>query len=132
MNFGRSRHKKLYTTYDPADLAQYDLTEEEAEGIRQGMLEMDRGETVDGDESFQRILDELARSAESEDLALAEQGLEDWAAALDEEDRERSPSWAIARGGGFSDRRRGGPCLPDGCDPAGIRRCRMRCGPDPS
>ena len=45
--------------YDPDDLAKYDLTEEEADGIRQGMLEIDRGETVDGAESFKRILDEL-------------------------------------------------------------------------
>jgi hypothetical protein len=33
-------------TYDPDELAKYDLTEEEAEDLRQGLEEADRGEGV--------------------------------------------------------------------------------------
>jgi hypothetical protein len=32
--------------YDPEELSRHDLTEEEAEDLRQGLLEVDRGETV--------------------------------------------------------------------------------------
>jgi len=45
--------------YDPADLSKYDLTEEEAEDIRQGMLEIDRGETISLDQLSAEISAEL-------------------------------------------------------------------------
>jgi hypothetical protein len=42
--------------YDPEELAKYDLTAEEAEGIRRGLEQIDRGETVDLDASTDEIL----------------------------------------------------------------------------
>jgi hypothetical protein len=45
--------------YDPAELAKYDLTEDEAEDLRQGLLEIDRGETVPLAEAHAEIMAEL-------------------------------------------------------------------------
>jgi hypothetical protein len=45
--------------YDPTELEAMGLTEEEAEDIRQGMEEVDRGETVPLKESFDQIIAEL-------------------------------------------------------------------------
>jgi predicted transcriptional regulator len=45
--------------YDPAELAKYDMTEEEAEAVREGLEQIDRGEAVDGKESFARVVPSL-------------------------------------------------------------------------
>jgi hypothetical protein len=36
--------------YDPEDLARYEMTEDEAEEIREGLASIDRGETASMDE----------------------------------------------------------------------------------
>jgi hypothetical protein len=41
--------------YDPAELGEAGLTEEEAEGIRLAMEEIDRGETMSGASFFAQI-----------------------------------------------------------------------------
>jgi hypothetical protein len=53
--------------YDPDELEAAGLTEEEAEGVRQGLLQIDRGETVDGKVSFARlrgVLEQMTRLRE--------------------------------------------------------------------
>lgn len=46
-------------TYDPAELAKYDMTEEEAEAVREGLEELDRGESIPLARAFDELHAEL-------------------------------------------------------------------------
>lgn len=50
--------------YDPMELKEFNLTEEQAEGIRHAMLQIDSGETVSGDKFFAQVTQELKALAE--------------------------------------------------------------------